>query len=590
MDKKFYNHFFLLMDNIVVGNVPLQGLTGILRRLVMKENLTEDDARKIMVEASAAKSPIHTYLMEKKLVPTDAIAVALAQEFTLPYVDLRLFDLSQAPIHLVKEEWLQSHEVLPLWQRGNRLFVGVADPTNTRSIDELRFQTPLAIDTIIVDPAQIRHSIEAAITAKGGNFGKDLEDSDGLDGLETESGDDMPDEKTLENSGNDDAPVVKFVNKVLLDAIKKGASDIHFEPYETELRVRVRLDGILMQVAKAPQKLSTRISARLKVMAALDIAEKRVPQDGRIKLNISKTRQMDFRVSTCPTLFGEKIVLRLLDGSAAKLGIDKLGYEDDQKELFLNAISKPYGMVLVTGPTGSGKTVSLYTALNILNTEERNISTAEDPVEIRVAGINQVQVNPKKGMTFAAALRSFLRQDPDVIMVGEIRDLETAEIAVKAAQTGHMVLSTLHTNDAPQTISRMMNMGIAPYNITSSVMLIIAQRLARRLCNHCKRPVDLPEASLLSAGFTREEIAQGLELYEAVGCTECNLGYKGRVGIYQVMPMLESIQKIVLEGGNAMQIAEVALAAGVQDLRGSALRKAKQGVTSLTEIDRVTKG
>lgn len=590
MHKKFYNHAFLSVDNLVVGNAPLQGLTGILRRLVMKEHLSEEEAKKIMTDASSAKSPIHLYLLEKKLVSSEAVAVALAQEFTLPYVDLRLFDLSQAPIHLVKEDWLQAHDVLPLWQRGNRLFVGVSDPTNTRSIDELKFQTSLAIDTIIVDPAQIRNSIEAALNAKGNSFGKDLEDGDGLDSLDAEGGDEMPDEKTLESSGSDDTPIVKFVNKVLLDAIKKGASDIHFEPYETELRVRVRLDGILMSVAKAPQKLSTRIAARLKVMAALDIAEKRVPQDGRIKLNISKTRQMDFRVSTCPTLFGEKVVLRLLDGSAAKLGIDKLGYEEDQKELFLNAIAKPYGMVLVTGPTGSGKTVSLYTALNILNDDTRNISTAEDPVEIRVAGINQVQVNPKKGMTFAAALRSFLRQDPDIIMVGEIRDLETAEIAVKAAQTGHMVLSTLHTNDAPQTISRMMNMGIAPYNITSSVMLIIAQRLARRLCGHCKHPVDMPDAALLSAGFTQEEINQGLQIYEAVGCSECNMGYKGRVGIYQVMPMLEAIQKIVLEGGNAMQIAEVSLASGIDDLRASALKKVKQGLTSLIEIDRVTKG
>jgi type IV pilus assembly protein PilB len=381
---------------------------------------------------------------------------------------------------------------------------------------------------------------------------------------------------------------VKFVNKILVDAIRRGASDIHFEPFETQYRVRLRMDGMLRAVASPPQKLANRISSRLKVMAGLDIAERRVPQDGRIKLNLSKSHAMDFRVSTLPTLFGEKIVLRILDSSSAKLGIDKLGYEDVQKKLYLDAIHKPYGMVLVTGPTGSGKTVSLYTALNILNTPERNISTVEDPVEIRVEGINQVQQNVKRGMTFAAALRSFLRQDPDVIMVGEIRDLETAEIAIKAAQTGHMVLSTLHTNDAPQTISRLMNMGIPPYSITSSVTLVIAQRLARRL-HSCKKPITLPPQALLAAGFTQQDIDEGMTIYDAVGCPDCNEGYKGRVGIYQVMPMVEEIQKIVLEGGNALQIAEVSRKIGVNDLRASALLKVKAGVTSLAEIDRVTK-
>ena len=378
------------------------------------------------------------------------------------------------------------------------------------------------------------------------------------------------------------------MNKILVDAIRRGASDIHFEPFESQYRVRLRMDGMLRAVASPPMKLANRISARLKVMAGLDIAERRVPQDGRIKLNLSKSHAMDFRVSTLPTLFGEKVVLRILDSSSAKLGIDKLGYDEDQKKLYLEAMHKPYGMVLVTGPTGSGKTVSLYTALNILNTAERNISTVEDPVEIRVEGINQVQQNVKRGMTFAAALRSFLRQDPDVIMVGEIRDLETAEIAIKAAQTGHMVLSTLHTNDAPQTVARLMNMGIAPYNITSSVTLVIAQRLARRL-HSCKKPQQLPSHILLSAGFSQEEIDAGLTLYEAGGCGECNEGYKGRVGIYQVMPMLEDIQKIILQGANALQIAEASRKAGINDLRASALKKVKDGVTSLAEIDRVTK-
>jgi type IV pilus assembly protein PilB len=411
-----------------------------------------------------------------------------------------------------------------------------------------------------------------------------------LDELALESGnDDGESTSGIDASANtDDTPVVKFVNKILVDAIRRGASDIHFEPFETQYRVRLRMDGMLRAVASPPMKLSNRISSRLKVMAGLDIAERRVPQDGRIKLNLSKSHAMDFRVSTLPTLFGEKIVLRILDSSSAKLGIDKLGYEEAQKQLYLDAIQKPYGMVLVTGPTGSGKTVSLYTALNILNTNERNISTVEDPVEIRVEGINQVQQNVKRGMTFAAALRSFLRQDPDVIMVGEIRDLETAEIAIKAAQTGHMVLSTLHTNDAPQTISRLMNMGIAPYNITSSVTLIIAQRLARRL-HSCKKQMDLPPKTLLDAGFTQKDIDEGMTIYEAGGCPECNEGYKGRVGIYQVMPMVEDIQKIVLQGGNALQIAEVARSIGINDLRASALLKVKSGMTSLAEIDRVTK-
>jgi type IV pilus assembly protein PilB len=414
-------------------------------------------------------------------------------------------------------------------------------------------------------------------------------ESDDLDNLDLESSTGEDDESAVDASGgSDDAPIVKFVNKVLVDAIKRGASDIHFEPYETQYRVRLRLDGILRPVVAPPVKLSTRIASRIKVMSGLDIAERRVPQDGRIKLALSKTKTIDFRVSTCPTLFGEKIVLRVLDASAAKLGIEKLGYEPEQQELFLGAIKKPYGMVLVTGPTGSGKTVSLYTALNILNTEGVNISTVEDPVEIRVPGINQVQMNVKRGMTFAAALRSFLRQDPDVIMVGEIRDLETAEIAVKAAQTGHMVLSTLHTNDAPQTIARLMNMGIAPYNIISSVTLVVAQRLARRL-HDCKRPLKLPRQALLAEGYTEAEIDEGVDLHEAVGCSGCNDGYKGRVGIYQVMPMTEEIQRIVLEGGNAMQIAAAAQRSGISDLRRSALRKARAGVTSLAEINRVTK-
>ncbi len=564
----------------------LVGITGIARRLVLDGVLGETDARKALDESGKQKKPVHLYLLEKKLVTSAHIAGANAIEFGMPLFDTGSLDFSQAATKLVSEELITKHQALPLYKRGNRLFVGISDPTNTRALDEIKFAANLTVEPILVDEDKLRRAIETALTQTDK---MDDSDSEGLETLESTGGEDDGESSLADTKGNDDTPVVRFVNKVLLDAIKRGASDIHFEPYETEFRVRLRMDGILRGVAKAPVKLHPRITARLKVMAQLDIAERRLPQDGRIKLNISKTKQMDFRVSTCPTLFGEKVVLRLLDGSAAKLGIDKLGYEEDQKKLYLDALSKPYGMILVTGPTGSGKTVSLYTGLNILNTEERNISTAEDPVEIRVPGINQVQMNVKKGMTFAAALRSFLRQDPDVIMVGEIRDLETAEIAVKAAQTGHLVLSTLHTNDAPQTVSRLMNMGIAPYNITSSVTIIIAQRLARRLHDACKKPITLPDNALLAEGYTPEEVKAGITLYEAVGCDDCNDGYKGRVGIYQVMPMAENIQRIILEGGNALQIAEASLAAGVRDLRGSALYKARQGVTSLAEINRVTK-
>ena len=565
----------------------LAGITGIARRLVLDGALDESAAREALDAATREKKPIANYLRELKLVTPPQLAAANSIEFGMPLFDPSVMDPSQSAIRLVQEELLQKHHVLPLFKRGGRLFVGVSDPTNTAALDELKFHTNLMVEPILVDEDTIRRTMQLWLESSDalGN----LDDAEGLDKLDVSSGEDEVAGDGGIDSKTDDTPVVKFINKVLVDAIRRGASDIHFEPYETDYRVRLRIDGILKQVAKAPVKLSQRIAARLKVMSQLDIAEKRVPQDGRIKLNLSKTRQIDFRVSTLPTLFGEKVVLRILDGSAAKLGIEKLGYEPDQQELFLDAIKKPYGMVLVTGPTGSGKTVSLYTALGILNEEERNISTVEDPVEIRLPGINQVQQNQKRGMTFAAALRSFLRQDPDVIMVGEIRDLETAEIAIKAAQTGHMVLSTLHTNDAPQTISRLMNMGIAPFNITSSVSLVIAQRLARRLCNNCKRQVELPEHALLAEGYSHDEVHAGISMYEAVGCNECTGGYKGRTGIYEVMPMTEQIQAIVLQGGNAMQIAEAAQISGVKNLRQSALLKAKNGITSLAEINRVTK-
>jgi type IV pilus assembly protein PilB len=562
------------------------GLSGMARRLVSEGLLPEADVRRAVLESSQQKKTLTAWLLDQSLLDSTRLTQVASAEFGMPMLDVTALDPASMPLSLISQELISKHQALPVLKRGKRLFVGIADPMQLHALDEIKFHSNCMVEPILVERAQLGRAIENVISTLN-NATPDLGGGD-LDDLALESGDDEADSGGIDANANDDAPVVKFVNKILVDAIRRGASDIHFEPFETLYRVRLRMDGMLRAVASPPMKLANRISSRLKVMAGLDIAERRVPQDGRIKLNLSKTHAMDFRVSTLPTLFGEKIVLRILDSSSAKLGIDKLGYEENQKKLYLEAIQKPYGMVLVTGPTGSGKTVSLYTALNILNTAERNISTVEDPVEIRVEGINQVQQNTKRGMTFAAALRSFLRQDPDVIMVGEIRDLETAEIAIKAAQTGHMVLSTLHTNDAPQTISRLMNMGIAPYNITSSVTLIIAQRLARRL-HSCKKQMSLPAKTLLAAGFAQEDIDAGLTVYEAVGCAECNEGYKGRLGIYQVMPMVEDIQKIVLEGGNALQIAEVARRIGINDLRASALLKVKNGVTSLAEIDRVTK-
>ncbi|MGE4073131.1 MAG: type IV-A pilus assembly ATPase PilB [Lysobacterales bacterium] len=570
-------------------STTLSGLSGVARRLVAEGALSEADARKASEASSKQRVSLIAYLIENGLADPKATAAAASQEFGVPLFDALAVDLKIAPIRSIEQALIEKHRAVPLFRRGNRMFIGIADPTNDRALEEIKFQSKTLVEPIIVDDNTLTRLIEQAMS-QGDTIAEGMDDDEGLENLDVQGGDDDMDggsSSGVDVQGNDDTPVVRFINKVLVDAIKRGASDIHFEPYEHAYRVRFRMDGILRQVASAPVKLSARMAARLKVMSALDIAEKRVPQDGRIKLNLSKTKAVDFRVSTCPTLFGEKVVLRILDGSAAKLGIDKLGYEEDQKALFLGAIAKPYGMVLVTGPTGSGKTVSLYTALNILNTDERNISTAEDPVEIRVTGINQVQMNIKAGMTFAAALRSFLRQDPDVIMVGEIRDLETAEIAIKAAQTGHMVLSTLHTNDAPQTIARLMNMGIAPFNITSAVTLVIAQRLARRL-HDCKRPVSLPTHALQAEGFTEEDIAN-MQLYEPVGCGSCNEGYKGRTGIYQVMPLSEDIARIILGGGNAIQIGEAAHASGIPDLRRSALMKAKAGMISLAEMNRVTK-
>jgi type IV pilus assembly protein PilB len=564
-------------------------LTGLPRRLVQDGVVSEADLMAALAAIDGKSANLVPHLVANRLGDARQIAIAAAHEFGVPLLDLDAVDLDLDVVKLVDEKLLLKHRILPILQRGKRLFIAVCDPTNLQALDEIKFQTTLRIEAVVVEQdkldARVARAIEAVDTTMS-NLEDDAEGFD-LENLEVSAADDDPG-ADVTNSDVDDAPIVRFVNKVMVDAIKKGASDIHFEPYEKHFRIRLRQDGVLTEIARPPVALAMKVSARLKVMARLDIAERRIPQDGRIKMKLSKNRAIDFRVNTCPTLFGEKVVCRLLDPSSAQLGIDALGYEESQKQIYLNNLAKPYGMILVTGPTGSGKTVSLYTGLNILNTMDRNISTAEDPCEINVPGINQVNVNPKVGLTFAAALRAFLRQDPDIIMVGEIRDLETAEIAIKAAQTGHLVLSTLHTNDAPKTLTRLVDMGVKPYAIASSVSLIIAQRLARRLCSNCKEPVDVPAEALLKEGFTKADVESGLTVYHAKGCSSCTGGYKGRVGIYQVMPCTETIGRIIMEGGNSLQIAAQAKKEGVPDLRQSGLKKVKDGLTSLEEINRVT--
>jgi type IV pilus assembly protein PilB len=559
--------------------------SGFTKYLIQDGLLTENEAKIHSQEAQKNKTPLISYLVANKLVDSKVVASKSSIEFGVPFFDLDAIDLKSLPINLINEKLIRKHHALPLFLRGKTLFIALSDPTNFQALDEIKFQSRLHPETILVEEDKLIKAIETSLEAADTSM-SDLLDED-LENLDITGGDE--DTAKIEvNSDIDDAPIVRFVNKILLDAIKKGASDIHMEPYEKNFRIRFRADGMLYQVASPPANIATRMISRVKVMSKMDIAERRVPQDGRIKMTISKHRAIDFRVNTCPTLFGEKVVLRILDPTTAKIGIEKLGFEPDQQQLFLTAINKPYGLVLVTGPTGSGKTVSLYTGLNLLNSIDRNISTAEDPVEITVEGINQVNMNPKAGLTFAGALRAFLRQDPDIIMVGEIRDLETADIAVKAAQTGHLVLSTLHTNDAPQTLNRLMQMGVAPFNIVSAVNLIMAQRLARRLCEHCKIPAKFPDTVLKLAGFKEEEL-KTLNIFSPVGCEHCMNGYKGRVGIYQVMTLSEEMRKLILEGGNALQLAEQAKSEGINDLRASGLNKIRQGITSLEEIDRVTK-
>lgn len=562
--------------------------SGLAGRLVIEGLIDADQASQAQAAASAEKVPFVRYLVNDLQVDSRRLVEIASQEFGAPRFDITSLDLQFLPQGLVEPELVVKHHALPLYSRGKRLFIAVSDPTNLNGLDEIKFHTGLNTEAILVDEAQLQRAIDD--WAEG-------EDTlgDGLDDLESGDLDDIdisateePGEGEDDTSGVDETPIVRFVNKVLVDAIKQGASDIHFEPYEKDYRVRFRTDGVLQEMVRPPRNLAPRLSARLKVMSQMDISERRIPQDGRIQMKLSKNRAIDFRVNTLPTLFGEKIVLRILDPTSAQMGIDALGYEEKQKELYLKALKQPQGMILVTGPTGSGKTVSLYTGLNILNEPERNISTAEDPVEINLSGINQVHVNPKVGLNFAEALRSFLRQDPDVIMVGEIRDLETAEIAIKAAQTGHLVLSTLHTNSAAETITRLLNMGVPAFNLATSVSLVIAQRLGRRLCKECKVPADeIPHDILLQEGFT-DEMLSGATIMKAVGCDACKDGYKGRIGIYEVVRITPEIADLIMSEGNSLEISRTARSQGFADLRTSALRKCAEGLISLEEVNRVT--
>lgn len=564
----------------------LQGsprFTGFIRRLVEEGVISAEDMRSALAHAKQEKVDIVAELINQQQLSPTVIAETISVEFGEPLFDISAYDPAQILRDVIDEKLITKHRILPICKNSSILYVATSNPTNIEAIDAVRFSTKLNIETIIVEYNKLEKLIEQNFTEESTfEFDEDFD-------LDVDIDTSDPNKEDEESNKSDEAPIVKYINKLLIDAIRMGASDLHFEPYEKIYRVRYRVDGVLRQIATPPLQLANRLSSRLKVMSQMDISEKRVPQDGRIKLKLSKNKAIDFRVNSLPTLFGEKLVLRILDPSSAMLGIDALGYEPEQKELFMQALDKPQGMLLITGPTGSGKTVSLYTGLNILNREDTNISTAEDPVEINLQGINQVNVNNKVGLTFSAALKSFLRQDPDIVMVGEIRDLETAEIAIKAAQTGHMVMSTLHTNSAPETLTRLRNMGVPSFNIATSVNLVIAQRLARRLCSQCKKPADIPQQSLLEMGFTETDLQQPeFQIYEPVGCNECREGYKGRVGIYEVMKVTPEISRIIMEDGNALEIADASARAGFNNLRRSGLIKVMQGVTSLQEVNRVT--
>lgn len=567
---------------------PIQ-LSGLARRLVEDNLLDEAKAREASEESQKTRVPFVTHLVQNNLVSSRDIANAASEEFGTPLLDITALDPEAIPKNLVEEKLIRANHAMPVFHRGNRLFVAVSDPTNRKALDEIKFQTGITTEEVLVEENKLSSFIEAFLESQEGgglgNLGDDDVDLD-LEAVDEDGGRGDDDDVS---TAVDDTPVVRFINKMLMDAIRGGASDLHFEPFEKAYRVRFRTDGVLHEVARPPVNLAPRISARLKVMSQMDISERRLPQDGRIKLKISKSKAIDFRVNTLPVLFGEKLCLRILDPSSAKMGIDALGYEDDQKKLYLEALHRPQGMFLVTGPTGSGKTVSLYTGINILNTPQLNISTAEDPVEINLEGVNQCPVNHKVGLDFSEALRSFLRQDPDIVMVGEIRDLETANIAIKAAQTGHMVMSTLHTNSAPETLTRLRNMGVPAFNLATSINLIVAQRLARRLCD-CKKKLDIPKPALLEKGFSEEDVEKGVEVYGPNGCEKCSGGYKGRVGIYEVVKITPAISKIIMEDGNSIEIAEQCQRDGFRNIFQSALLKVKTGMTSLEEVDRVTSG
>ncbi len=561
-------------------------LSGLARKLVLDGILDEAAAARAHESSLKAKKPFVNYLVENKLAPADKIALSAAKEFGVPLLDISVIDIDPQITKLVKENLLKKHHALPIFQRGKRMFIAVSDPTNLMALDEIKFAIGMGTEAVLVEEDKLQKAIDKALEAADTSFEMDDDELEDLDDLDIAS--EQPNEAS-DDSDIDDAPVVRFVNKCMLDAIKRGASDVHFEPYEKVYRVRFRIDGVLQEMSKPPLALSQKIAARIKVMSRLDVSERRVPQDGRIKLKVSKNKAIDFRISTCPTLYGEKAVMRILNSDAASLQIDQLGYEDFQKKIFMENLMKPYGMFLVTGPTGSGKTVSLYTGINLLNKIDVNISTAEDPVEINLSGVNQVQVDERTGMTFAKALKAFLRQDPDIILVGEIRDLETGSIAVKAAQTGHMVMSTLHTNDAPQTLTRLQDMGIQAFAVATSINVISAQRLCRRLHPEYKQKIDMPKQALLDEGFPKKWVEQGLNVYGPVeGNDDCPTGFKGRAGIYQVMPISDVTKRMIIEGANAVQLTDQAVKEGVWDIRTSGLKKVVDGITSLAEVNRVT--
>ncbi|MDN7126351.1 type IV-A pilus assembly ATPase PilB [Pseudidiomarina sp. 1APR75-33.1] len=554
--------------------------------LLRDRRIPEAQLKSCSEYAWETKLPFTSVLLERKLIQPDELAAFCYQESNCPWLDLDAFNSELIPPHFINERLIRKNHAVPLYQRGNVLYIAVSDPTRIETLDEFQFRTRLQSEAVLVQEDKLQKLIDKLLENESSMLGVTEQDEQELREIDAE-GEIREEHGAVSVDGKNDAPIVIYINKMLLDAIKRGASDLHFEPYEGEYRIRFRIDGVLHEIARPPVALSARIAARLKVMSQLDIAERRLPQDGRIKLRLSKNKAIDFRVSSLPTMYGEKLVLRILDSASAMMGIESLGYAPDQKKLYEEALARPQGMILVTGPTGSGKTVSLYTGLNILNTPEVNISTAEDPVEINLYGINQVQINIKAGLTFADALRSFLRQDPDVVMVGEIRDLETAEIAIKAAQTGHLVMSTLHTNSAAETLTRLMNMGVPSYNIAGSVSLIIAQRLARRLCSECKEPEEIPNEELLRQGFTEEQIPN-LTIHKPVGCDRCTNGYKGRTGIYEVMPVTEAIQELIMSSAGSIQIARQARKEGYNSLRQSALEKVADGTISLAEANRVS--